>query len=62
VDYGSERERIATLAQAQGMVSLQAECSLTEALALMRDRATVSQQTLDAIAAAVVDRVIRFGE
>jgi hypothetical protein len=44
------------------MVSVQAGCSLPDALALMRDRATVSRQTLDEIAIAVVDRTMRFGE
>jgi len=43
------------------MVSVQADCSLPEALALMRERATITRQTLDEIAAAVVDRTIRFG-
>ncbi len=48
--------------QASGMVSVQAGCSVDEALALMRDRATVRGQTLDQIAEGVLDRRIRFGE
>ena len=48
--------------QAQGMVSVQAACSLDEALVLMEDRATIQGRSLDEIAAAVVDRSIRFGE
>jgi AmiR/NasT family two-component response regulator len=47
--------------QASGMVSVQAACSVDEALALMRDRATVQRQTMDQIAEAVLDRRIRFG-
>jgi AmiR/NasT family two-component response regulator len=56
-DFGPTAE----VAQAQGMVSVQADCSLEEALELMRDRATVTHQTLDEIADAVLDRSIRFG-
>lgn len=62
MEYGSEWELIARIAQAQGMVCVQAQCTLPEALALMRDRATITHQTLDEIADAVLDRTIRFGE
>ena len=51
----------AELHQAQGMVSVQATCTLSEALDLMRDRATVEGQSLNEIAAAVLDRSMRFG-
>jgi hypothetical protein len=61
VDYGPEFNPTAAIAQAQGMVSVQAECTLPEALALMRDRAIVTHQTLDEVAVAVIDRAIRFG-
>lgn len=41
---------------------MQANCTIDEALVLMQDRAATMGQTLDEIAAAVVDRSIRFGE
>jgi AmiR/NasT family two-component response regulator len=49
-------------AQAQGMVSTQAHCSLPDAIDLMKDRAQVQHRTLTEIAGAVLDRTIRFGE
>lgn len=48
--------------QASGMVSVQADCTIDEAVVLMQDRAATMGQTLDEIAAAVIDRSIRFGE
>ena len=51
----------AEVLQAQGMVSVQAVCTLSEALDLMRDRATVEGQSLNEIAAAVLDCSMRFG-
>lgn len=50
------------VSQASGMVSVQADCTIDEAMILMQDRAATTGQTLDEIAAAVVDRTIRFGE
>lgn len=47
--------------QAQGMISCQAHCTVAEALTLMTDRGQVNHQTLDEIADAVVERLIRFG-
>lgn len=47
--------------QAQGMVRVQADCTLDEALRLMIDRGRVSHLSLDAIADGVVERLIRFG-
>jgi hypothetical protein len=47
--------------QASGMISLQAECTLAEAVGLMRDRSRVQWQTLTEVADAVVAREIRFG-
>jgi len=44
------------------MVSVQADCTIDEAVVLMQDRAATMGQTLDEIAAAVIDRSIRFGE
>jgi hypothetical protein len=47
--------------QAAGMVSVQAECMIQDALVLMSARADEAGITLDAIAAAVIDRSMRFG-
>jgi len=43
------------------MVSVQAECTLDEALVLMKERALVAGESLLDIAEATVDRRIRFG-
>jgi hypothetical protein len=51
----------AAVYQASGMVSVQAECTTSEALGMMKERAAVSGQTLDEIAKGVLDRSIRFG-
>ena len=59
---GTPFQHSAAVNQATGMVSVQAGCSLEEALTLMRDRATVQGSTLDEIAGSVIDRSIRFGE
>ena len=59
---GSAFSHNAKVIQASGMVSVQASCTVDEALVLMRDRATVQGETLDAIAEAVLERQIRFGE
>ena len=47
--------------EAQGMVSVQADCTLDEALVLMIERANVQRETLTEIAEAVLERRIRFG-
>ena len=47
--------------QAEGMVSVQAECFIGDALQLMADRATVQGMTIEHVAQAVVDQSIRFG-
>lgn len=49
------------VAQAQSMVAAQTECTMDEALAIMRERAEVQYQTLIEIADAVLERRIRFG-
>ena len=49
------------VAQAQGMISVQASCTVTEALVMMHERAQVQHQTLADIAAGVVDHPFRFG-
>ena len=50
----------AEIAQAQGMVSVQADCTVHEALILMNARARTSRLRLEQVAAAVIDRDIRF--
>jgi AmiR/NasT family two-component response regulator len=50
------------IAQAQGVVSVQADCSMDEALALMKDRAVSTHATLVEIADSVIDRLTRFGK
>jgi hypothetical protein len=55
-------EQLADLAYAMGIVSVQAECTLDEALVLMSDRAIGSRCTVYEIATAVVDRTIHFGD
>ena len=49
------------VAQAQGMIAVQAACTVAEALIMMNERALVQHQTLAGIAEDVVDRRIRFG-
>ena len=49
------------VSQASGMVSVQADCTLGAALVLMKERAQVQHQSLTEVAAAVVERRIRFG-
>jgi len=52
----------ARIEMARGIVAVQADCSLDDALQMMRDRAAVSRCTLDEIAIAVLDHSIQFGE
>ena len=49
------------LSEASGMVSIQAHCSVTEAIGLMRRHAETSGETLEEVVIAVVHRSIRFG-
>jgi AmiR/NasT family two-component response regulator len=49
------------VAQATGMVSVQADCPVGDAFALLVDRATVERCTIGEIALAVVERNIRLG-
>jgi AmiR/NasT family two-component response regulator len=55
-----ELELNTTVAFAAGMVAAHAQCGLREAVALMRDQATQTGQSLDEIAAAVIERRVRF--
>ncbi len=47
--------------QAQGMVALQADCTVDQVLTKMTAEAKASDMTLEAIATAVVERRMRFG-
>ena len=49
------------IAQASGMVSVQADCTLSHAIALMESCAEQTDQTLEQIATAVLSREITFG-
>jgi len=49
------------MGEASGMVSIQAHCSVTEAVGLMRRRAESSGETLEEVMIAVLQRSIRFG-
>ena len=48
------------VAQASGMVSVQAECSVDEAFVMIEERAQVFDLTTEEVAASVVDRQFRF--
>jgi hypothetical protein len=56
----TDEESTARVSQASGMVSVQADCTVGEALELLKERARVSGQSLEALAEAVVERRIRF--
>jgi hypothetical protein len=58
VGHGDRRS--AKVAQAQGMVSVQVQCSLDEALALLKARGESSLLSLDQVAGAVIEGSIRF--
>ena len=58
---GTESDRSATVLQAEGLVSVQVDCPVGDALQLMADRAVVQGMTIEDVALAVVDRSIRFG-
>jgi hypothetical protein len=49
------------VSQASGMVSVQANCAVDEALVLMKERAQVTGTSLLDVACATVERRIRFG-
>jgi hypothetical protein len=50
----------ARVSNAQGMVSVQARCTVAEALVLLTDRAQVAHRSLEEIAVAVVAGDLRF--
>jgi hypothetical protein len=57
--FGDDQLEICVL-QASGMVSVQAECTFSDAVAMMRDRGLVQHESLINIAQDVVSRRIRF--
>jgi hypothetical protein len=57
ISYGRRSDRVL---QAQGMVSVQAACSVDDALAWMAERAAESGMSLDALASAIIEHRIRF--
>ena len=57
LDHWNRSDRVF---QAQGMVSVQADCTVDEALAKMHDRAQESEMSLEAVATAIIERRIRF--
>ena len=57
IKYGRRSDRVL---QAQGMVSVQADCSVDDALARMNERAAESGISLDAIASAIIEHRVRF--
>jgi len=57
---GSPFKQTARVSQAAGMVSVQANCDVEQALILMHTRATASRVTVDQLADAVIDGSVRF--
>ena len=51
----------ARVAQAQGIVSVQANCSTIAALAMMQERARIQERSLDELAQSIINRRERFG-
>lgn len=54
-------QRSKSVMQAAGMVSVQAECTLDEAVELMANRGVLHGLSREEIAEAVIARSIRFG-
>ena len=48
------------VAQASGMVSVQAHCSVDEAFVMLEERSRVTESTMQEVAESVVDRKFRF--
>jgi AmiR/NasT family two-component response regulator len=57
---GSGRQYSPSGAQAAGMVSVQARCTINHSMLSMRERAMATRHTLEEVAEAVVDRLINF--
>jgi len=58
--HGTDLMFDAIVHQAQGMVSVQAGCTLHEALVLMQCEADATDIPLERLAARVLDRMVRF--
>ena len=58
--HGDRRSYHVQVYQAQGMVSVQANCTLADALVLLECTADATDETLEAIAELVVNREVRF--
>ena len=56
----TDEESTVRVSQASGMVSVQADCSVGEALELLKERARASGQSLEELAEQIVERRIRF--
>ena len=54
------REYSDLVAQASGMVSVQAECTIEQALKLIRQHARSIETTVEQVAASVVERHVRI--
>jgi len=57
---GSPFKHTARVSRAAGMISVQANCGVEEALILMHTRAAATRVTVDEIAEAVIDGAVRF--
>ena len=55
-------DRSIRVAQASGMVAAQLNCSMATAILLLEQRANLIGRELGAVANAVIERRIRFGE
>jgi hypothetical protein len=62
VDAVDGSRHSAEVAQAQGMVCAQVDCTLAEALMLMNARARTSHMSLEQVAAGIVHHLIRFDD
>ena len=56
----AREDELRSVSQASGMVSVQAQCSVSEALDLMKERAHATGRTLREVADATLDRKMRF--
>ena len=54
-------EHVDRLARAMGIVCLQADCTMDEALVMMTERATVHHCTVEEVAFGVLEGIVRFG-
>jgi hypothetical protein len=54
------QQQSAVVINAAGMISVQAECTLDEALERLQSRAAATGKTVDQVATYVVNRTIRF--